>query len=111
VLLAELGLRGRIHEIEENLFFRRDHSGSSLRSFPDPRTRIVWFDPSRSARFAFHEWQIVLGYAGAVTRSPVTALESARCLATVVSASLSQWRSLLSDIKYAALGVPSGRSL
>jgi glycosyltransferase involved in cell wall biosynthesis len=48
MLLAELGLHGRIYEIDEELFYRRDHPGSSVRSFPDLRKRVVWFDPSKS---------------------------------------------------------------
>ena len=110
VLLAELGLRGRIHEISEDLFFRRDHPGSSLRSFPDHRHRVVWFDPSRSARFGFPEWKVLFGYAGAVSRAPVSSLERARCSMTLLTFALSQWRPLLADFKYAAIGVGAARS-
>jgi glycosyltransferase involved in cell wall biosynthesis len=110
VLLAELGLHGRIFEIPEDLFFRRDHPGSSLRSYPDPRDRIVWFDPSRSASFAFPEWNEVLGYASAVRRGPVTAIERIRCSKTVLIWFLSQWRPLLADFKYAALGILGRKS-
>jgi glycosyltransferase involved in cell wall biosynthesis len=109
VLLAELGLHGRIHEIDEELFFRRDHAGSSLRSFPDPRDRVVWFDPSRSASFAFPEWNLLIGYLCAVGRAPVSIGSRMRCLTAVLSLSRRTWRSLLADFKYAAAGLISPR--
>jgi glycosyltransferase involved in cell wall biosynthesis len=105
VLLAELGLWGRIHEIPEELFFRRDHPGSSLRTFPDTRQRVRWFDPSRSASFSFPEWSALMGYMSAVRRAPLTAAEKSRCFRTVGALALSQWRPLLADFKYAALGL------
>jgi glycosyltransferase involved in cell wall biosynthesis len=111
VLLAELGLRGRIHEIPEDLFFRRDHAGSSLRAFPDPRQRVAWFDPKKSASFSFPEWQTLAGYAGAVSRAPVRGVERIRCWKTVAALSASQWRPLLADFKYAALGLVARRSV
>jgi glycosyltransferase involved in cell wall biosynthesis len=109
VLLAELGLRGRIVEIDEDLFFRRDHAGSSLRAYPDHRARVVWFDPSRSVRFSFPEWNPLLGYAAAVHRAPVRWKERLRCYLTLAGWSLTQWRPLLSDLKFAALGLVKGR--
>jgi glycosyltransferase involved in cell wall biosynthesis len=109
VLLAELGLHGRIHEVPEALFFRRDHPGSSVRSF-DHRRRVAWFDPARSARFAFPEWNLVLGYMCAVRRAPVSRLVRGKCLMTVAALSMHLWRPLLADFKYALVGVPGERS-
>jgi glycosyltransferase involved in cell wall biosynthesis len=111
VLLAELGLRGRIHEVPESLFFRRDHPGSSLRAFPDHRQRVVWFDPSKSARFAFPEWNEVLGYAGAAARVPLPIAERAKCWTTIAQLSASRWRPLLADFKYAAMGLAARKSV
>jgi glycosyltransferase involved in cell wall biosynthesis len=110
VLLAELGLRGRIHEVPEPLFFRRDHPGSSLRAFPDHRQRVVWFDPSKSARFAFPEWNEVMGYAGAVARVSLPMAERARCWTTIAHLTASRWRPLLADFKYAAIGLTARKS-
>lgn len=109
VLLAELGLHGRIYEIADDLFFRRDHPGSSLRAYPDHRERVVWFDPRKSARFSFPEWQVVAGYAGAVARARLSGVERARCWKTVAAFSAAGWRPLLADIKYAAMGLVARR--
>jgi glycosyltransferase involved in cell wall biosynthesis len=104
VLLAELGLHGRLTELSEPLFFRRDHSGSSLRTFPEPRDRVVWFDPKKAPHLAFPEWNEVLGYAGAVARAPLRSADRIKCWMTVARWALMQWRPLLADVKYAALG-------
>jgi glycosyltransferase involved in cell wall biosynthesis len=110
VLLAELGLRGRIREIPEDLFFRRDHPGSSLRAFPDHRERIVWFDPTRSASLSFPEWNEVFGYASATWRARIGIRERIRCWRVVTKLALTRWRPLLADFKYAALGLVTRRS-
>jgi glycosyltransferase involved in cell wall biosynthesis len=105
VLMAELGLRGRLFEIPEYLMFRRDHPGTSLRSFPDPRFRVVWFDPSKSPRFAFPEWNEAFGYGRAIMRVPLEARERWKCLLVVTAWMRSRWRPLLADFKYAVMGV------
>ena len=110
VLLAELALHGRVFEIPEELFSRRDHPGSSVRSFPDVRRRVVWFDPKKSAKFALPEWNYVFGYAGAVHRAKVSLVDRARCWLIVASWSLRQWRSLLSDFKYVAFRLVSRKT-
>lgn len=110
VLLAELGLRGRIHEVPEALFFRREHRRSSIRAFPDHRQRIVWFDPSKSPTFSFPEWFKVLGYAGAVLRAPLRLRDRVSCWQTVLALAVSLWRPLLADFKYAALGMVGRKS-
>ena len=104
VLLAELALRGRLHELSDILFFRRDHPGSSLRTFPDHRQRVVWFDPSKSASLSFPEWSEVLGYTAAVGRTRLPLRQRARAWGTIISLFASRWRPLLADFKYAAIG-------
>jgi hypothetical protein len=109
VLLAELSLRGRFEEIPEYLFFRRDHSGSSLRALPDPRERITWFDPNRIPAFSFPEWTLLLGYVRAVRRAPLRVFEKVRCCLVLGADALKNWRSLLADFKYAAYGLLSAK--
>lgn len=109
VLLAELGLHGRLHELQEDLFFRRDHEGSSLRAFPDHRQRVVWFDPSKKSHLSFPEWNELLGYASAVRRAGLPVSDSLPCWMTVVRLASARWRPLLADFKYAAVGAISAR--
>ena len=55
-LLAELGLIGRMYEIREHLFFRRDHPQSYTNIFyskniiPDYRNQLVWWTGSRTKK-------------------------------------------------------------
>jgi glycosyltransferase involved in cell wall biosynthesis len=110
VLLAELGLAGRICEVPEDLFFRRDHSGSSLRSYPDPRARVVWFDPTKSASFAFPEWMSLINYFSAVARAGLPAAERFQSYLVLLEWATRRWRPLLADFKYAAMGLSARRS-
>jgi hypothetical protein len=78
ILLAELALRGRLFEVPEFLFAPRDHPGCSIRSYPEPRARIVWFESGRkpySSFPEFPEWNELFGYSGALLRSRLRPLE------------------------------------
>jgi hypothetical protein len=109
ILLAELALMGRLYEVPDYLFARRDHPGCSIRSYPEPRTRIVWFEPSRKANFSFPEWNEIFGYARAVARSKLTIGQRLRATRSVGALAISKWRPLLADFKYAAYEIV-GRS-
>lgn len=67
VLLAELGLRGRLYEIPEYLFHRRDHPQTSGRAF-DMYKRLVWFDPSKKRQINLVYWRMGAEYIRAVQR-------------------------------------------
>jgi glycosyltransferase involved in cell wall biosynthesis len=78
-LLAELGLFGRIHEIPEYLFFRRDHPQTSTSMFPDNRKRMAWFDPTRAGWVRFPSWLKFRGYFMSVMRVPMSGYERMLC--------------------------------
>ena len=84
ILRAELGLRGRLHEIPESLFFSRDHPDRSVRALPAHHLRAEWFDPSRAAKAVFPHWRILLEYFNCVRRVPLTTYERTRCYLSLV---------------------------
>ncbi|HZW05053.1 MAG TPA: glycosyltransferase family 2 protein, partial [Anaerolineaceae bacterium] len=57
VLLAELALHGRLFEVPEYLFFRRDHPDTSGRRFTMYR-RLAWFDPKQKGRLYYPYWRL-----------------------------------------------------
>ena len=57
VLLAELALHGRLVEIPEYLFFRRDHPETSGRKFSMYR-RLAWFDPKQKGKVYYPYWRV-----------------------------------------------------
>ena len=82
-LLAELALRGRFVELDEELFLRRDHPGRSMRTFTTTKARNAFFDPRRSGKITLPRWRIGAEYARGVQRAVRTAgldrAEAARC--------------------------------
>lgn len=71
VLLAELALRGRFHEVTEALFLSRDHPGRSVRSLRTQRERAAWFDARYEGRITLPEWRTFAEYCKAILRSPL----------------------------------------
>jgi len=58
VLLSELALLGKIHEVQKPLFYRRDHPQMSIRAFKAAE-RTAWFDTKQNGeKQAFVQWRL-----------------------------------------------------
>jgi glycosyltransferase involved in cell wall biosynthesis len=82
-LLGELGLHGRLHEIQERLFLHRQHMGSSGKANPIHtgwHARAGWFDPSLQGRVLFSRWRQLREYLIAIFRSPISLTERIACV-------------------------------
>lgn len=97
-LLAELGLMGRFHEIPEHLFYRRDHPGASVRTYPNYRDRLPWFDPERSGGFTLPYWRNCLEYYRSISRVSLGSREKALCRAQMIAWLGRNWKFLAIDI-------------
>ncbi|WP_298459849.1 glycosyltransferase [uncultured Cellulomonas sp.] len=84
VLLAELSLRGRLVDVPQVLFHRRQHAGRSVREYPSARSRTAWFNPDLVGRPVFPEWRLGRGYVEAVLSAPLSPADRSRCLAQMV---------------------------
>ena len=80
VLLGELALRGEFYELPETLFFRRDHSQTSVRTHK-LRDRLVWFDPTKEGQIHFPYWRWLAEQLAAIRRIPMRWHEKIRCYA------------------------------
>jgi glycosyltransferase involved in cell wall biosynthesis len=78
VLLAELALLGRFHQLPETLFFRRAHEGSSVAATPDPSLRDRWFDTSARRKGHFVHWKWFAEYVRAIHHVPLSLPERLR---------------------------------
>jgi len=78
VLLAELSLHGEFHEIPEELFFAREHTGRSVTALPRLRERVAWHNPARARQIRFITWAQLEGLLSAVSRAPLTARQRRR---------------------------------
>ena len=79
VLLGELALLGKFHEVPERLFFSRFHPQSSVRAYPEHRDRVVWFDPQKLGKLQMLRWIILREYLNAIRRVPISKMEKRHC--------------------------------
>jgi glycosyltransferase involved in cell wall biosynthesis len=98
VLLAELGLRGRLYEIPEYLFHRRDHPQASGRMY-QMYNRLAWFDPTKKHKINMVYWRIGTEYLRSVLRVPMPRAEKAAALKSVAKWFVMRRRALLEDVK------------
>jgi glycosyltransferase involved in cell wall biosynthesis len=98
-LMAELGLRGRIHVLPEYLFFRRDHpqTGSNI----PIQERSNWFDPAGSGRLRLPHCREVVEYFISLHRVPLRFAERLSCYVILLKYARTRRRLLLSEIKVA----------
>jgi glycosyltransferase involved in cell wall biosynthesis len=101
VLLAELALRGRFHEVPRTLFFNREHASRSIRKY-STYTAAVWYDPSLNGKITFPHWRLLAEYAKTVARSNVRGWERIRCYGHLVSYCRRRPRRFATDLKRAA---------
>ncbi len=109
VLLAELSLRGRLVDVPEALFFRRQHAGRSVRTHPSARERVAWFNPALVGRPVFPEWRLGQGYVGAVLAAPLPPGQRARCLARMGRWTVVKGPHLARNVARTVADVVSGR--
>jgi glycosyltransferase involved in cell wall biosynthesis len=80
ILLGEIALYGEFHEIPEYLFWRRDHSLTSVRANPSWEDRAVWFNPSQRGKTQMPRWRWFFEWLKSILRSPIGAFERIRCV-------------------------------
>jgi hypothetical protein len=98
VLLAELALHGRFHEIPSDLFLHREHSHRSVSVHPTYRALAAWIDPARKARFVLPKWELLLDYLTAIRRAPLTGRERRASLIHICRWVRYRWPELLQDL-------------
>ncbi len=80
VLLGELLLRGKVHEVSDRLFFRRYHPEQSWRMNPSRKANALWFDTSNTRRIILPtKWKLFLEYLLAIRRARLSLCEQAWC--------------------------------
>jgi hypothetical protein len=111
VLLAELSLRGRLHEIPDYLFHRRDHPQASGRMY-DMYKRLAWFDPAKRNHLNLVYWKMGYEFQKTIGRVNLPWPVKVSCYQTVVRWHISRHHQLGEDLKAAAVQVfPFSRSL
>lgn len=102
VLLAELGLEGRMVELSEPLFKRREHRNRSVWQYTSRQTRNAWFDPSKAGRPAFPYTKQFKAYLDAIRHAPVSAVDRVHCMGVMARWLLRNVDGLCEDVTFAA---------
>ena len=97
-LLAEIALHGKVHEIPEYLFFRRDHPRASVRRIPNYRERLSWFDTSKRARLSLPYWRNLYEFLLTVTKVDLDFTERALCYLQMLKWTRDSWKLLAVDL-------------
>jgi glycosyltransferase involved in cell wall biosynthesis len=79
VLLVQLALLGRFHEIGEYLFFSRRHGQQGSRLVHDLHAYSAWFNPTEKGQFQAPASKLVLQHFRAVRDAPLSPSQRARC--------------------------------
>jgi glycosyltransferase involved in cell wall biosynthesis len=109
VLLAQLGLIGRLYEIPEMLFYRRDHPQTTWQRWGDKPERVAWYDSTKTGRIVFPYWRLCFEYFMSINRIPLSWSDRLLCyvqMARLFKQSGRQnrpmWRWLVVDLEGAA---------
>ena len=78
-LLGELALMGRLTEIPEYLFSRRDHPEMSGRANPTAEAIAAWFDPENKKKRLMPMSRLLWEHIKAISRVPMPLTERLRC--------------------------------
>jgi len=99
VLMAEVALRGRFHDVDEPLFFERVH-GQAASALPSATAQQGFAAPGAAGGRLAPRFRLLGGYLDAVRRAPLFAPEKARCLAAVASYLLQvgKWRAVARSV-------------
>ena len=100
-LRAELGLRGRFHEIPDWLFYNRDHAERSTRVLEQHHLRGAWFDPQLAGKRVLPHWRILAEYVRCIRRVPLSHSERRRCYWE-----LTRWLRVPRNLKWLAADLP-----
>lgn len=98
VLLGELVLYGEFYEIQEYLFYKRDHPDNSVRAYSTYRERIAWYDPTKKGKLYLTKWKWFLEYLRAIHLAPISLLEKAFCYIQMTQWITWNWLWLVKDL-------------
>lgn len=108
VLLGELSLLGKIHEVPEYLFLRRIHPNMSTEANKSMRDLAGWFDPKNRSKIQMPKWKWLVEYMRAIDRVPLTAAQrnAARKVVLQVMLPPRKWPAMIKEIAKAAVELP-----
>ena len=100
LLLAELALHGRLLQVPEHLYMRREHGGRSVRVQPDIRARYAWVSGAAAGTRPKPHWDYCRWYSSAIWRVPNPPRVRIACTVQMLRWVKNNWRELMLDLKF-----------
>jgi glycosyltransferase involved in cell wall biosynthesis len=101
-LLAEISLRGRMIQVPETLFFRREHSESyTERNYSSLYEKLSWWTTTNPKRLVFPYWRVCFEYIKSIRHAGLKWFDRQLCYAQIGKWLLQEgWVLMSSDIAY-----------
>jgi hypothetical protein len=99
--LARLALQGRFLEVDEDLFFYREHAGQASSPSRGRAARNAWWDPSKSGQIVLPYFRLGFEYARLVRNASISGPERRRCYVVLLRWPFHYWKHLAVDLKHA----------
>ena len=99
--LARLALQGRFLEVDEDLFFYREHAGQASSPSRGRADRNAWWDPSKSGQIVLPYFRLGFEYARLVRNASISGPERRRCYVVLLRWPFHYWKHLAVDLKHA----------
>jgi glycosyltransferase involved in cell wall biosynthesis len=96
-LLVKLCLFGRLYEIPEYLFFRREHEETSLNTY-SYQELLAWYNPSLKGKINFPEWRLLYELFKTVYNSILSSNERLICYSYLIKYSIKKWKLFFFDL-------------
>ncbi len=101
-LLGELGLNGKVRDIDTVMFWRREHAGTSTTGkYKVRRKRLNWFDTSQNPKITLPEWRLNYEMFNSITRQNIPLSRKLSCGIAVLGRMWIKKRLLIEDIYFA----------
>jgi glycosyltransferase involved in cell wall biosynthesis len=103
VLLFQLALLGKLVQVHEAQFLRREHEGAWTHlQDRTPEHDAVWFDSRSRGRYVRPHWTLFWNHFRSVARAHLPLPEKARSSGAVAYRAAREWRNLGGDVKVLA---------
>lgn len=103
-LLGILGLKGKMHDVDEELFWRRQHANTSTTGqYKSRRKRLVWFDGSAGYKPNLPEWKLNIEMLRSIKNEDISFIEKVKCARSIIGRMYIKKRLLVEDVLFVVL--------
>jgi glycosyltransferase involved in cell wall biosynthesis len=98
IMIAQLALLGRFHEVPECLFQRRDHPSMSGRAHATAKALAAWYNPSGRHKSKLLKWRVLASLSTSIVKGDLSLREKLLCELRLVRWSRWQWEMMLREL-------------